>query len=77
MNNISLLGHMKNSKRFISISTRPATTKFGRVVTYVEGLSLTRLHVPLIMSRNKIKTLYLHFHKTYIYQASYSGDFRS
>ena len=49
MNNISLLGHMKNSKHFISISTRPATTKFGRVVTYAEGLSLTRLHVPLIM----------------------------
>ena len=33
LDNIYLFGHMKNSKRHILTSTRPATTKFGRVVT--------------------------------------------
>ena len=35
LNNISLLGHMKNSERSISTSTRFTTTKLDRVVTSV------------------------------------------
>ena len=47
----------KIKKGFISISTRPISTKLSAVVPYDEGL-------PLIMSCYKIKTLYLLFHKT-------------
>lgn len=40
----------KSPKRYISSSTRPKTSKLGKVVTwYGELLPFTKLHAPLIM----------------------------
>ena len=75
VNCISLLGHMKNLKRFISTPTRPTTINLGGVATEFEGLPFTWSQIPLIMwSREKLKTFYLHFHKTYKHQTWHSGN---
>lgn len=49
LGNISLLGNLKNPKPYSSTSIRSTTTTLGWVVTKVEGLSLMKSDVPLIM----------------------------
>ena len=76
LNIISLLGYTINSKRYISNSTKPKITKLGRVS--LRGLEACTHQVTCsfdhVMSRNKIKTLYLHFLKNYKYQTWHSDD---
>ena len=74
-NIISLLGYTINSKRYISNSTKPKITKLGRIS--LRGLEACTHQVTCsfdhVMSRDKIKTLYLHFLKNYKYQ-TWHGD---
>ena len=49
LGNISLLGNLKNPKPYSSTSIRSTTTTLGWVMTNVEGLSLMKSDVPLIM----------------------------
>ena len=47
----------------------PKDTKLGKKVTYLEGLLPNKSHEPwshvLTRSRDKLKQLYLHYHKVY------------
>ena len=77
-NKTCILGHKKNSGRYISPSTRPATTTLGRVVTLAEGFPLTKSQVPLItwsrdvVCQNKNASPLPKDHN--IYQIWHSGD---
>ena len=58
-----------NIKTYISNSTRPFSIKLGTVMTYVEGFPPTKSYEfqsrGHVMSRDKLETFKLHFHKTY------------
>ena len=58
---------MKNEEAFISTSTRPIDTKLGKVMAQGEELPLSKPHVHLMVwsrdGSDKMKTLYLHFHR--------------
>ena len=54
----------KWKKNYIWISTIPMATKPGRMVTYSQKTPHTKLHL-ITWSRDKYKTLYLHFWSTY------------
>ena len=59
-------GHVTNKKRYISTFTRPMDLKLSRLVTQDEGIPPTKSRdTPITWSRDKSKTLYLHFHKAY------------
>ena len=62
---------MMNSKRYISNSTKPKTTKFGRVSLF----AYTKCSFDHAMSSDKTKTLYFHFLKIYKHQILHSGNF--
>ena len=56
-------GHVTSQKRYISTFTRPTDPKLCRVVAQDEEISSTKSHATLTTwSRDKSKTLYLHFH---------------
>lgn len=61
---------MMNSKRYISNSTKPKTTKFGRVSLF----AYTKCSFDHAMSSDKTKTLYFHFLKIYKHQIWHSGN---
>ena len=61
---------MMNSKRYISNSTKPKTTKFGRVSL----VAYTKCSFDHVMSNDNTKTLYFHFLKIYKYQIWHSGN---
>ena len=68
----------QNTNLYISTSTRPKSIKLGTVVTLVSG-DLGQGHISLsscgyVMSRNKIKPLYLHSYKSYNHQIWHNED---
>ena len=59
-------GHVTNKKRYISVFTRSMHLKLSWMVTYNEGTSPTKSSDKSTKwSRDKWKTLCLHFHKAY------------
>ena len=63
---VVLKGPLKNWICYISTTTRPMTTKLGKVVTYYEKLPLIKPYNPLNMwSRDRLKT-YHHYYNSYV-----------
>ena len=70
LNNVSLLSHMKNLKRYQYLYFyKPATTKLDRVMTQDKRLPLIKSQAPFSMWSGdvtwQIENIYIHFHKTY------------
>ena len=63
---LQFCGHVTNEKRYISIFTRPMDPRLSRVVTKDKGTPPTKSDdILTTSSRDKSRTLYLHFHKAY------------
>ena len=59
-------GDVINKKRYISTFTRPMDPKLSSVVTQDEGTPLTKSrNTSISLTRDKLKTFYLHFHKAH------------
>ena len=68
-------GHVTNKKRYISTLTRPIDPKLSKVVTQDEGTSPTKSRdTSSTWSRDKSRTLYLYFFKTYRPKTQPIGD---
>ena len=76
-NLVVLWYHITNYKHFIFPFTRPVSIEVGWLVTWDAGLPL-KSHTSLWscdgrMSRDKIKTLYLYYHRTSKYHSGCTG----
>ena len=70
--------HVTNENHYFSTTRVPMTTKFGRMVTYLDGLLPTKSYGFLISwssrSRDKPKLLYLHSHSAYCHHTWWDGE---
>ena len=68
-------GNVTDKKHYISTFTKPMDPKLSRVVTQDERTSPTKSRdISTTWSREKSKTLYIHFHKAYGPQTQQGGD---
>ena len=68
-------GHVANKKRYISTFTRLVDSKLSRVVTQYDGISSTKSrNTSITWSRDKLKTLYLHFYQAYRHHQTLQGS---